>query len=122
VRYVILLLLCVACEAGVQIESSQTDADQARSEAPSGSAPAPPPTTPDDGRPEVAEADRVHSERRAAWPPVVVPQDRREREWNWDFEVTSNSRTQRLRDNPSDEEGHAIEQAQMRELGHDPEG
>jgi hypothetical protein len=53
---------------------------------------------------------------------VVVPQDRREREWNWDFEVTSNSRTQRLRDNPSDEEGHAIEQAQMRELGHDPEG
>jgi len=100
----------LACEAGVTFDDVATDV----AEGPEGSSRGLAPTVPADGRPErEAEEVRLAAARAAAranQPAMVrVPEGQRERAWDWDFEVKGPTRTQRLRANPTLEEGLAIE-------------
>jgi hypothetical protein len=77
-----------------------------------------PVVVPEDGRPDVVE---VKAEANAPgapppagqpWPPIVVPQDAREREWEWDFKASSGTK----KVNPSDEESYELDDESRKKM------
>jgi len=69
-----------------------------------------PVNVPEDGRDEIeARSEAQAPPSRDVWPPVVIPQDAREREWKWDFQHKGTSDKFETRGEPSREEMNAIE-------------
>jgi len=72
-----------------------------------------PVTTPEDGREEIeANAEEGGGRQPASrdvWPPIVVPEDQREREWEWEFEYKGPTKKAGVKSNPSREEMRDME-------------
>ena len=91
------LLLMLACGESVTFEEEPVEAEvEAVEDVPADDYE--PVTVPLDGRPDTVEVKSDGSAPASPkpgeppptgqpWPPIVIPQDRREREWDWDFKA-----------------------------------
>lgn len=64
-------------------------------EAPSGSEKAPELQAPVDARPDEVRVEAKAPQPGQAWPPIVVPEGPREREWEWDFKHKGSTKVSR---------------------------
>ncbi len=76
-----------------------------------------PVNVPEDGREEIEARPEAQAapQQRDAWPPVVIPQDAREREWKWDFQHKGDSNKSGHKMNATREEMAEMEAESERE-------
>jgi hypothetical protein len=119
-------MLLIGCGESATFEEVEAPADEVEvEEAPSGSEKAPDLQAPVDARPDEVQVKAPAPGQ--AWPPIVVPEGPREREWDWDFKhkgstKTSRERTaERIDQDMTLDEINAVEMDQDAEGGEDPD-
>ena len=126
----ILVWMLLACGESATFEEPAAEpvveAEAEPEAAPEGSEKAPELQAPIDARPDEVRVEAKAPEPGQAWPPIVVPEGPREREWEWDFKhkgstkQSQNKAAERGQRDITLEEMNEIELADHAEVGIDP--
>jgi len=94
-QFLMWMLLACGESATFEEEVDQEEVVEAEEPAPSGSEKAPELQAPVDARPDEVRVEAKAPQPGQAWPPIVVPEGPREREWEWDFKHKGSTKQSR---------------------------